>query len=68
MKTFTINLRHGIAIIQELLNGKIPWEDQEGSAVWSADNNMEALGYAMTYLGTVEDLDEGVRLVITEQE
>jgi len=37
MRTFTINLRNGIAIIQELLSDKVPWEDQEGSAVWSAD-------------------------------
>ena len=67
MLTFHIHLTGGVAVIQELVNEKIPFEDNEGSAVWTAGDNIEALGFAIHYLNRIENLEDGVKLIIAEE-
>lgn len=70
MPTYTIIVKGGFATIKELLDPHLPEDhsDQYGAAVFQGENNAEALGHAMFHLSCLEQLENGVKLDITQDE
>jgi hypothetical protein len=70
MNTYTITVKSRVATIRELLDKSLrdDHSDQHDQAFHQGENNAEALGHAMFYLSTIDELEHGVCLDITQDE